>query len=300
MNDRRLAMLLGATLRLAAAGQEAELPYAGVRELRGLPANQVVYAFKSPYVKDAEVRMIVQTPTKMEAGRRYPVLYILNEYPGNCEGYREAERLKIFDVHAVICVNVGTPTMPWYADHPTNASLRLESFLLKAAIPLVDEKHPTIREGGGRFLIGYSKGGFGAFTLLLRHPDLFAKAAAWDAPLSLEKPDRWDMATVYGTQENYDRYAPFKLFRQQAKQFQPGPPRFVLLGHGLFGEETRKTHDLLTELGIPHDYDNAVKREHNWTSGWFGDAVARLLKGRPFVDQNATCGAVLAAVSDSK
>lgn len=244
-----------------------------------MPLNQVTYVFRSPFVTNVDVKAVVHTPTKMEPGKRYPVLYMLNEYPGNSHpNWLEVERLKIFDTYQVLCVNIGYPSMPWYADHPSNPMLRQESFFLKAAIPLVDSRHPTIAEGKGRYLIGYSKGGFGAFTLLLRNPDTFARAAAWDAPLSLDKPDHWDMASIYSTQENYDKYAPFKLLREKADIFREGPPRFILLGHGLFPEETKKTHELMTELGIPHVYDNSMKREHNWTSGWFPDALEKLLK----------------------
>jgi len=276
-----IAGALCAAMQLPLLAQESDAPYTDLRELRGLPANQVVYVFRSPYVTSVDVKIIVQSPTKMEQGRLYPVLYMLNEYAGNCPNLQEAERLKIFDTYQVICVNVGYPGMPWYANHPDNPRLQQERFFLEAAIPLVDSKLPTRADGSGRFLLGYSKGGFGAFTLLLRHPDLFAKAAAWDAPLSLEKPDHWDMASVYGTQDNYDRYAPLRLLREKADVFRSGPERFVLLGYSLFPDEVRKTHELMTELRIPHAYDSSTKREHNWSSGWFSNAVERLLKTQP-------------------
>ena len=37
-----------------------------------------------------------------------------------------------------------------------------------------------------RALLGFSKSGWGAWTLLLRHPDMFGRAAAWDAPMTME------------------------------------------------------------------------------------------------------------------
>jgi enterochelin esterase-like enzyme len=251
-----------------------------VQEQRGLPVNRVAYVVKSPFIKDVAVKVIVRTPSKMEPGKRYPVLYFLNEYAGNCTAWKDQLGLEnLVDTCQTIFVDAGYPTHSWYVDHPTDPRMRDESFFLKAVIPLVDSKYPTIPEGKGRFLIGYSKGGFGAFTLLLRHPDLFARAAAWDAPLSLDKPDRWNMPEAYGTQENYDQYSPLKLFQAKADLFRNGPSRFVLLGYGLFKDETEKAHQKMTELGIPHDYENATKRDHNWESGWLADAVKRLLGG---------------------
>ena len=51
--------------------------------------------------------------------------------------------------------------------------------------------------------IGFSKSGWGAFSLLLRHPEVFGRAAAWDAPLMLEQPNRYGMGAVFGSQENF-------------------------------------------------------------------------------------------------
>ena len=41
--------------------------------------------------------------------------------------------------------------------------------------------------------------------MLLRHPDVFGKAAAWDAPLMLDRPGRYGSGDVFGTPENFER-----------------------------------------------------------------------------------------------
>ena len=51
----------------------------------------------------------------------------------------------------------------------------------------IEQHYPARADRDGRLLVGFSKSGWGAYSLLLRHPDRFGKAAAWDAPLMEER-----------------------------------------------------------------------------------------------------------------
>jgi len=61
-------------------------------------------------------------------------------------------------------------------------------------------------------LVGFIKSGWGAMSLLLRHPDVFYRAAGWDAGIRLntgpiEESDRAErIAREWGTAENFDKY----------------------------------------------------------------------------------------------
>jgi enterochelin esterase-like enzyme len=70
----------------------------------------------------------------------------------------------------------------------------------------VERTYPARAAAGGRLLLGFSKSGWGAWTLLLRHPERFAKAAAWDAPLMLDAPGKYGSGPIFGTPENFERY----------------------------------------------------------------------------------------------
>ena len=124
--------------------------------------------------------------------------------------------------------------------------------------------------------VGFSKSGWGAFSLLLRHPDLFGKAAAWDAPLMMEQPNRFGMGDIFGTQENFEKYQIAKLLEQQADKLQKGE-RLVLLGYGNFRDHHEKAHALMTKLKIDHRYQDGPARKHEWGSGWLPEAVECLL-----------------------
>lgn len=183
----------------------------------------------------------------------------------------------------MICVSPSyayPPSAPWYADHPTNRLIRQESFILKAVVPLVEKYLPAIPQREGRYLIGYSKAGFGAFTLLLRHPDVFWKAASWDAPMTMKYND-WGSSEIYGTPDNYRLYYPPNLFTNQAAIFAGGPERFVLLGSKIFSNDTAAAHAIMTNLNIPHYYDNTLVFEHDFRSGWASAAFAHLFESPP-------------------
>jgi hypothetical protein len=163
---------------------------------------------------------------------------------------------------------------PWYADHPTNPAIRQESYLLKTIIPFADGLCPNAQPK--RSLLGFSKSGLGAFTLMLRHPDLFACAGAWDAPLMKTLPDEFEMPQVYGTQENFANYQFSRLLTNNGAKFR-SLPRFALAGYGGFREHMQSAHQLFLQEKIPHLFDNNVKREHRWDSGWLEGLLTALI-----------------------
>jgi len=196
-------------------------------------------------------------------------------------GIVEAKRQDVANRHGLIAVAPAFDALPWYADHPTDPSVRQESYLLRVVLPLVESRHPALAEARGRLLVGFSKSGWGAFCLLLRHPDVFGRAAAWDAPLMEAAPARFGMAEVFATAANFEAYRVAGLLERRADLLRTGPPRLVLLGFDNFREATAEAHARMAALGIPHLYDNATRRPHHWHSGWFADAVSRLMRDTP-------------------
>lgn len=265
---------------LAAAGGTCPAAEPAVEGPESTAEGLLVYTVTSEYLKGPNV-VEVLLPDRMEPGRRYPVLYILPVEPGTGgrygSGILEAKRTDVHNRHGLICVAPAFDSLPWYADHPTDPKIRQESYLLKVVLPLVEERHPALKEPGGRLLIGFSKSGWGAFSLLLRHPDVFGKAAAWDAPLMEEQPKRAGMLSVFGTEENFAQYRITSLLEARAPLLRRGPPRFVLGGYSGFRNDTDQAHARMQALGIPHVFDNTTERAHEWHSGWFAETVARLV-----------------------
>jgi S-formylglutathione hydrolase FrmB len=136
----------------------------------------------------------VLRPDTFQTGRRYRVLYLLSVDAGDnlqfSNPMAEARRLGFHNRNDLICAYATFSQTSWYADNPLNARMRQESYFVHDVVPLIERRYPVIPLPVGRLLVGFSKSGWGAFTLLLRHPDLFGKAAAWDAPLDENGPSQ--------------------------------------------------------------------------------------------------------------
>ena len=226
---------------------------------------------------------IVRVFTPDDPGSQGPrtILYVLPVEAGEATKWgnpvEEVRRTDLAGRHGLI---VAVPTfsdLPWYADHPSDPQLQQESYMLKEVLPLVERLHGAGPTPPKRLLVGFSKSGWGAWSLLLRHPHLFSKAAAWDAPLMQEAPDRYGMEPIFGAQANFERYCITRLVLDRADLLLP-ESRLILTGYfDSFRKHHIAMHRLLTGLGIPHVYRDGPKRAHDWHSGWLAETVALMV-----------------------
>src|SRR5262249_30394543 len=143
-------------------------------------------------------------PVEARDGRRYG------------DGLAEVRRQDLHNRYGAIFVAPTFSHLPWYADHPTDREIRQESYFLKVVVPSVESRYPARTDLGGRLLLGFSKSGWGAFSLLLRHPDAFGRAAAWDAPLVMDRMGRYGSGDIFGTPENFEAYRLTNLLKDRA------------------------------------------------------------------------------------
>ncbi len=222
----------------------------------------------------------VLLPDELEKGRRYRVIYVLpveagveNRYG---DGLLEVKKHDLHNKHGVIFVAPTFSHLPWYADHPTDKTIRQEDYFLNVVLPLIEKTYPAQAEREGRLLLGFSKSGWGRWALLLRHDDTFARAAAWDAPLMMDRLGKYGTSPIFGDQETFETYRITDLLRRQAKSLGKDN-RLILTGHGNFRDDHQNAHALLEELSIPHTYRDGPPRKHTWHSGWVEEAVELLL-----------------------
>jgi len=268
-------LLTALSVASPACADEARVSLA-VQDKEGILVHTVVSEYQS-----AKTKIRVLLPKSLEKGKRYPVLYVLPVESADGvqwgDGMLEVKKADIQNRYGVICVQPTFSQVPWYADHPTDAKIRQETYFLEVVVPFIDRAYPTLAKQEGRLLVGFSKSGWGAFSLLLRHPALFGKAVAWDAPLMMQRPDKnlHPMADIFGTQENFEKYRISTLLEKQAATLSE-PFRLIHFGYANFREQHQSAHKLMEELKIPHQYRDGPKREHSWGSGWLPDAVQML------------------------
>jgi hypothetical protein len=225
------------------------------------------YCFNSEYQRGAtDVRILLPQRVPVEQAR---ILYVLPDQPGLSQ--RRGSGLNVIrdaDLHnrfGCICVFPSFSDWPWMGDHPTDPELRNESYLMRDVFPFIRQLYPHASRATQ--VLGMSKGGNAALSLILRFPDLIHSVAIWDSPLMKVNPDEWEMPLIYGTVENFRRCAVPLLLQQHADLLR-GRQRVVMHGFGMFREHLVAAHELMTGLEIPHTYSNFIQREHHWESGW--------------------------------
>ena len=275
-----VAALLGLIVGTGAQGGE---PSVVISDAKADEHGILIHEVTSPF-QAASTRIRVLLPDKLDRSKLYLVVYVLpvekldeNRYG---DGLLEVRRLDLHNQYQAIFVAPTFSHLPWYADHPTRPEIRQETYLLQVVLPFIEKTYPARAAAAGRLLLGFSKSGWGALSLLLRHGDAFGKAAAWDAPLMKDKPNQFGMADIFGTQENFSKYQISTLLEKQAAHFQHGK-RLILLGYGSFRKQHEDLHALMERLKIDHEYQDGPERKHIWESGWLPEAVRLLLSGEP-------------------
>lgn len=227
-----------------------------------------------------DVRVVL--PKDLKPDEKLRVVYLLPVEGGRGNRFGDAiETALAMDAANKFHIAIVAPSfaaLPWYADHPTDARLAQESYFLQDILPLVEAKHPVIAERRGRLLCGFSKSGWGAWSLLLRNSDVFERAASWDAPLLMDAPGKYGSGPIFGTPENFANYQITKLLEQRAGSVSDrSSARLILLGYGGFMDH-RPIHEQLDKLHVPHIYRDGPKTPHVWSPEWLEPALDALTK----------------------
>jgi S-formylglutathione hydrolase FrmB len=236
----------------------------------------LVHEVESPY-QSGKTKIRVFLPDRREKDDRFPVVYVLPVEVGDeskyGNGLLEVKKFDLANKHRAVFVAPTFAQLPWYVDHSSDPEIRQASYFLRVVVPAVEERYPARADAKDRLLVGFSKSGWGAWSLLLRYPDTFGKAAAWDAPFMMERP-LYGMDRVVG--KDFEKYRLATILEKRAPELKKG--RLFLIGYGNFRDQHEKTHALLDRLGIRHEYRDGPARKHDWHSGWLPEAIELLFK----------------------
>lgn len=274
---RRILTAIAAIVTVL-AGARHGIAATKISEAKENQQGYLVHEVQSDF-QSGTTKIYVLLPEQLEDEKKHRVLYVLPVEAGDSQRWGKAlEEVRSHDVHnqhGLICVYPTFSHLPWYADHPTNLRIRQETYFTEVVVPFVERTYPARRDREGRLLLGFSKSGWGAFSLLLRHPDLFGKAAAWDAPLDMNAPNRFGMEGIFATQENFLQYQITALLKRQADKLR-NHTRVIHLGYDNFRNHHLSVEKLMSDLQIPHIFRDGPKRTHAWNGGWLPEAVQLL------------------------
>jgi sialate O-acetylesterase len=230
-----------------------------------------------------EIRVLL--PDSYETNRAFRTLYVLPVASGpSGGGLNRLQEMDVHNDHDLIVVEMTFERTPWYGDHVDDAAIRQASYLRDFVVPFVESRYSTLGNRDGRLLLGFSKSGWGAFSLILRDPDFYGYAAAWDAPFLFDE-FHFGMESVFGTLARLKEFRPDLLLEDRSSPFRDRP-RLVLAGENLWGaiipppeggSHTETYRRLLNQAGVRHTFVSAPG-PHRWDSSWMSPTLAALIE----------------------
>jgi hypothetical protein len=194
------------------------------------------------------------------------------------DGIRTLQALGANDQYNLTVVEPSFASEPWYADNPDVEKLQYESFMADELQPWVAANLATTGDEQ-HWLIGFSKSGIGGQQLILKHPDVFTRAASWDFPAEMATYKQFGSRSAknYGSDANFQ--ANYRLSRQfvEARKEPFHSDERIWIGAGsVFEADVVNYESLLTSAGIAHAVGVPRRVAHRWDSGWIPDALAAL------------------------
>lgn len=235
---------------------------------------------------EQEIRVLL--PDDYKEGKLYHVLYLLPVEKGFNRRYGYGlgvlKEMNAHNKYDIVIVQMGFEKEPWYGDHASDPRTRQASYLKEFIIPFIEKHYSTKNAPEGRLLLGFSKSGWGAFSLILTYPEFFGYAASWDAPMFFDR-FHYSMEQVYGTLEQLNAYRPDMLVSKQKKHFQK-KARFVLTGEMDWGRSipafnggshTIEMKKLLEKEGVKYIFNDTLKVPHRWNKEWMSPTLEALI-----------------------
>src|SRR5512143_1209825 len=237
--------------------------------------------FPAPSMGDSTRSVRVYLPPGYDrpeaAGRRYPVVVLLHGWPGgdgNWPGHgRAAETLDslsargaIPEVIAVMPNGNGVGLLGrqgWL--NSVDGRARMEDMVWRDLVRWTDRTYRTRADSAHRAVVGLSEGGSAALNIAFKHPGVFNACGGLSGQYVLARDV--GMKAVWGDEPTATRvreensptlYADriVASLRHQVIYFQCGT------GDGE-REDNRRLHRKLTELGVPHTYEE-FPGVHGW------------------------------------
>ena len=182
---RQLSFFCFLSLAVAVAGGQTPRPApAGTLEDLQVPAPSLAGNLLGDPVTQ---RVFVYLPPsyQRESSRRYPSLYLLHGYSDKPETWgmklpTEMNVLIAKGVGAEMIVVVPNGRNAYLGSFYTNSTVNgnWEDYVYRDVVRYIDGKYRTINKPSARGIAGHSMGGYGAFMLAMKHPDVFGATYA--------------------------------------------------------------------------------------------------------------------------
>lgn len=211
--------------------------------------------------------------------KRYPVVYMLhglgdNNNSWNGDWLHAEERVKLLEGQGLEdMIYVFPMGYQCYYSNKFDGSFNYMDMFTQELIPHIDGTYRTISDKGHRCITGYSMGGFGAWVLAGKHPELFAASAPLsmsfrtDAQYMKEDSKGWNSqwGGIFGGKgesgearltDYYKAHCPYYVFNEENRASLESVKWFFTCGDDeeqlLIANDS--LHVLLRDRGFDHEY----------------------------------------------
>jgi hypothetical protein len=286
-------------------GPAAVLPPSFVYQ--GVDANGVqLYSVTWDTLGNHPFAVRVLAPDHPSTDYAHSLLYVLPVEGGLAQstwgsGLDALRQLDVENQYNVTIIEPIFPIDPWYADNPFDATIDFETFMATLLPAWVNSNFATSGTEHN-LLIGFSKSAYGALDLLLKHPDVFDAASAWDFPADMTAYSDYGANGNYGTDSNFqNNYRLTGTFIDTWKAPFTTEDRILISEGSVFATQVADFDALLTSHGVEHTLLTQTSDAHSWSGGWLSDAVSGLygLEQQLLVQAMASFGSSGAPVNSS-
>jgi putative tributyrin esterase len=233
--------------------------------------------------RDMPYRVVL--PLQVAASQKLPVVYLLHGGGGDFREWSNDSDVAQFAERGLILV-MPEGNSSYYMNSAEQPQDRYEDYIVNDLIADVEGKFPAAAGRSNRAIVGVSMGGFGAVTLAIRHPGLFAfvggLSSAIDVPRRAFTIKRLQQSRQYesifgssGSPTRRDR-DPFVLFKRANPA--AAPYFFLTCGEqeGLL-PANREFAALLGQRHFRYEF-HSVPGAHNWNqwNAWLPDVFRGL------------------------
>lgn len=164
----------------------------------------------------------VVLPAKLARDEKLPAIYLLHGGGGGFHDWTNYSDVARFAEHGFILV-MPEGSSSYYVNSAEHPEDRYEDYITDDLIKDVETRFPAISSRQSRAIAGVSMGGYGAVTLAMKHPELFAFAAGLSPavdvpsrPFSIKRIGQWrhhsSIFGPWGSKARHDNN-PFVLTR---------------------------------------------------------------------------------------
>ena len=212
--------------------------------------------------KDVPVAVVLPEGYNRDAGKRYPVAYLLHGAGGDEREYltRTGKIKAAVDRYGFVAVCPDGAKLSWWMDSPVDGSYRYEMFVARELVAWVDKSLQTVPARNRRALVGASMGGYGAMRIGCGHRDVFGAVYSIHGAVELRPfadVERWQLAKRLDPDKTlgpvWDRYSVL----ERAKDVRNDELElYMVIGSDdqYFLAGNRKLHELFTTNKVAHTY----------------------------------------------